>query len=119
MATIYSVRDALLELSGVKVYHFTADEQRPDKYIIWAETAVNLTLEADDEPRNVVAQGLIYYYTNEEYDTTVNELVRVLIAHGVGISISNVGWDYTLRQLVYEITWNVGWELDNGTGEIY
>lgn len=115
MATIYDVRDALLALDDIEVYHFKAPEQRPNKFIIWAETSVNLELEADDEPQIASPRGQIYYYTNVEYDYAVNDIVESLIAYGVGFNITNIGYDDMLRLIVYQIDWGV----DCGTSEIY
>lgn len=115
MATIFDVRDALTAIDGVNVYHFKAPEQRPNKFIIWAETSVNLELDADDEPQMARPRGQIYYYTDAEYDDTVNNIVASLIDYGVGFNITNIGWDDMLRLIVYQIDWGV----DCGTGEIY
>lgn len=115
MATIFDVRDALCALDGIDVYHFKAPEQRPNKFIIWAETEVNFTLEADDEPQAARPRGQIYYYTDAEYDSAVNDIIGSLIDYGIGFNITNVGWDDMLRLIVYQIDW----EVDCGTGEIY
>lgn len=115
MATIFDVRDALLELDGIDVYHFKAPEQRPNKFIIWAETEVNLDLDADNEPQTARPRGQIYYYTDREYDPAVNDITAVLIGYGIGFRITNIGWDEMLRLIVYQIDW----EVDCGTGEIY
>lgn len=115
MATIYDVRDALLALDEINVYHFKAPEQRPNKFVIWAETSVNLDLDADDEPQIARPKGQIYYYTNAEYDPYVNSIVASLIDYGVGFNITNIGWDEMLRLIVYQIDW----EVDCGASEIY
>lgn len=120
MATIYDVRDALLDLPDkIATYHFAAPEQRPNQFIIWAETAVDFTLAADDEPRMAEPRGQIYYYTDIEYDRQVNDIVRALINRGIAVSITNIGWDYMLKQFVYEMTWQLEWGIGDGTCEVY
>lgn len=115
MATIFDVRDALLSTKIPDVYHFKAPEQRPNKFIIWAETSVNFELDADDEPQMARPRGQIYYYTDTEYDSNVNDIIGALIDYGIGVTITNVGWDDMLRLIVYQIDW----EVDCGAGEIY
>lgn len=114
MATIKDVRDAILTVD-VPAFHFVAPEQKPDKFIIWGETAIGMVEDADDEPQIARPRGQIYFYTSEEYDTVFVALVQALIDAGVGFSVSNIGRDFDLRLLTYQIDW----EVDCGTGEIY
>lgn len=114
MATIYDVRDALLSLD-VPVYHFIAPEIKKDKFVIWAETSAEYPLYADDEPQEARVRGQIYYYTCTEYDEVVTMLASALIDGGIGFTISNIGRDFDLKMIVYQIDW----EADCGGCEIY
>ena len=114
MATIKDVRDALLTV-GVPVYHFVAPEQKPSQFIIWGETSIDTVLDADDEPEIMRPRGIIYYYTSAEYDEAVGKMIDALIDADVSFSVTNIGRDFDLRLIVYQIDWSV----DCGTGEIY
>lgn len=114
MATIYDVRNALLSLD-IPVYHFVAPEIKNDKFVIWAETSAEYPLYADDEPQEARIRGQIYYYTVSEYDEIVSALTSALIENEVGFTISNIGRDFDLKMIVYQIDW----EADCGSCEIY
>lgn len=114
MATIKDVRDALLTV-GVPVYHFVAPEQKPKQFIIWGETSVDTVLDADDDPEIMRPRGIIYYYTSAEYDEVVGEMINALLCADVSCTVTNIGRDFDLRVIVYQIDWSV----DCGISEIY
>lgn len=114
MATIQMVRDVLMPI-GVPVYHMRAPEMRPDQFLIWGESRISFTLDADDEPEYAETTGQIYYYTTAEYDTAVNKIISALLDGGIRFTIGNVGYSSELRMIVYEIDWSI----DCGAREIY
>jgi hypothetical protein len=114
MATIKDVRDALLTLD-IPVYHFVAPEQKPDEFVIWGETAIDTVLDADDEPQIMRPRGSIYYYTATEYDATLNDMLNALMEYDIAFAVVNIGRDFDLRLLTYQIDWSV----DCGPSEIY
>jgi len=114
MATILDVRDALMSID-IDVYHFYAPDPRPDRYMIWGETAIPSGLSADDKTVIQKPSGEIYYYTTEEYDEVICEICEALEEADVSYQITNIGYDSTLRQVVYSLEWSIAC----GTGEIY
>lgn len=114
MAAVTDIRDALLGVLD-HVYHFRAPSERTDHYAVWGETSVGAAMCADDEAQELRVAGELYYYTADEYDETVDKICIALTEAGASWRIANVGYDATLRQIVYGITW----EVPCGAGEIY
>lgn len=114
MAAVNDIRDALLDVLD-NVYHFRAPKERTDHYIVWGETSVSAGLSADDAPDTLRVSGKLYYYTADEYDSIVDDICAALTKAGAGWRISGIGYDSTLRQIVYDIEW----EVPCGAGEIY
>ena len=114
MAAVTDIRDALLGVLD-HVYHFRAPSERTDHYAVWGETYVGAAMCADDTAEELRVSGALYYYTADEYDATVDAICDALTRAGAAWRIANVGYDATLRQIVYDFAW----EVSCGAGEIY
>lgn len=112
--SILDVRDAFLEVVD-DVYHFRAPSDKPEKYIVWGETGRAASFPADDEPQEIAIAGLAYYYTTTEYDGTFDDICDKLTEAGISWSLGSIGYDDSLRQIVYEIAW----EVPIGKGKLY
>lgn len=111
---ITDVRDALV-LTGIPTYHFYAADPKPERYIIWGETSAASALSADDEIIILKPRGEIWFYTTDEYDEGIAEICEALNGAGIPFSIVNIGRDTVLRQIVYQISW----EIECGGCDIY
>lgn len=114
---IQDVRDALLTVLPGRVYHFTAPTEAADgrePYAVWGETSLG-TAYGDDAPAEWAPSGMIYYYTPEEYDPTVDRIVLALAEAGISVSPGRIGWDERTNVIAYEI----GWTVDCAPGELY
>lgn len=104
--TLFDLRDALLEVLD-DVYHFIAPERKPEHYILWGETGGADSVKSDDAPDTIAIRGRLYYYTSDEYDVIFDDICQSLTDHGIAWKIGNIGYDDTLRQIIYEVTWEV------------
>lgn len=114
MSRILDVRDALLTVLE-EVYHFRAPAEMVEKYAVWGEGGSDAILYADDKPGEMIVPGRIYYYTTTEYDPDFDAICNALTAAGVSWRLYSIGYDNSLGQIVYEITW----EVPVGEGKFY
>ena len=104
--TLHDVRDAFLSVLD-DVYHFKAPGNKPVHYVVWGETGQSSSLSADDKPGVIAIAGLMYYYTNDEYDTIFDDLCAALTEIGAAWAIRNIGYDDETGQIIYEVSWEV------------
>lgn len=104
--TLLDVRDAFLSVLD-DVYHFKAPGNKSEHYVVWGETGQSDTISADDKPDTIAIAGLMYYYTNDEYDTIFDDLCFALSEIGAAWGIRSIGYDDSTGQIVYEVAWEV------------
>ncbi len=99
------VRDALLTVTD-KVYHYEAWEES-DKYIVWAEDSYHKTLSGDGQTMERYAEGTIDYFSREEYDPAVTEIMDALERADIPHYLNTVQWhqeeDYIHHEWVFEV----------------
>lgn len=110
-----TIRDVLVAVVGAQVGHYEPDKDWADKYAVYGETGAPTMLSADDGPIQLKITGEILYYTTEDFDKKVDEICMALTAAGVSCSVDNIGYDSELKQISYQIHW----EVACGQGEIY
>ena len=84
------VRDALTSISGLQVYHYTADVNAGDPYCIWAEEGEGSSLEADDRKQARSISGSIDYYTRTEFDPVADAIENALNDAKIGFYLNSV-----------------------------
>ena len=104
--TLIDVRDAFLSVLD-DVYHFKAPGNKPVHYVVWGETGQSDTISADDKSDTIAITGLMYYYTDDEYDAIFDDLCSALSDIGAAWVIRNIGYDDSVGQIVYEVAWEV------------
>lgn len=112
---VTAVRDALLTVLPNDTYHYKADPKKSARYVVWGETGQDTGLSADDCPQDVVIRGEVWYYTKTEYDATVNRICAAMSAAGISWTLTEIGYDDELSQIVY----GFAWEVVCGAFEIY
>ena len=112
--SVQTVRDALLSVVE-RVYHYHEQSGEKLPYAIYGETAAPVVVSGDDTPAIVSVRGEIYYYTNTEFDTAVDEICDALTDAGVSWTIDAIGYTAEDRRIMYQIHW----EVPCGAGEIY
>ena len=78
---VTDLRNALLEVLP-ETYHYIAPPQKPPRYIVWGETNFQNALDADNETQIVLVSGELWFYTTEEYDTLVHDIVNAFDSIG-------------------------------------
>ena len=114
---ISDVRDALLTVLPGMVFHFHAPGSVVDgkaAYAVWGETSLG-SASADDGFAEWAPAGIIYFYTQVEYDARLDALILALEAAGIAVSPGRIGYDERTEMTAYEI----GWAVDCGPGELY
>lgn len=113
--SVQIIRDVLVDVVGAQVGHYEPQKSWADKYAVYGETGAPTSISADDTAAQLVLTGEIYYYTTEEFDKTVDRICMGLTEADVSWSVTQIGYDAELRQISYQIHW----EVSCGPGEIY
>ncbi len=111
---VTDLRNALLSVSA-DTYHYKAPQQKKPPYIVWGETSISHAEDADDRAQILLVSGELWYYTNEEYDQVVHEIMDALDEAEAAWRVSSIGRDNTTGMIVYGFAWS----LPCGNGEIY
>lgn len=114
---ITDVRDALLAVLPGRVYHFHAPTEAVDgrgAYVVWGETSLGAA-NADDMSCEWAPAGMVYFYTPDEYDARLDQLILALEDAGIAVRPGRIGWDDTSQMIAYEI----GWSVDCEPGGLY
>lgn len=109
------VRDVLVDVVGEQVGHYHGNKDWAPPYALYGETGAPTVVSADDIPSELRVSGEIYYYTQKEFDETVDHICAGLSGAGVSWSVTTIGWNNDLGQIEYQIHW----EVPCGAGEIY
>lgn len=101
------VRDALTGITGLKVYHYTADVNQGDPYCVWMEDGEGSSLEADDRKEAHSINGTIDYFTQTEFDTKIDLIHDALKNAKIGFYLNSVQYEDETRYIHYEWVFNV------------
>lgn len=113
--SVQIIRDVLVAVVGAQVGHYEPQKNWKDKYAVYGETGAPTEVYADDIPQELRLSGEILYFTMQEFDKTVDNICTALSEAGVSWSIVSIGYDQELKQLNYQIHW----EVPCGAGEVY
>lgn len=114
MSSIKAIPDILLAVLPGKVHHFSAHKAEYP-YIIWAEENPSDTLGGDDTHAERSISGSIRYYTQTEYDGTVDDILEALDTGGISAALSQISYNEATD--VIEYLWD--WSIPCGDGKIY
>lgn len=103
---VTAIRDTLLSVCK-NTYHYIAPAEIQNKYIVWGETGVDMRLNADNGTRFAAVSGEILYYTDVEYDGTVDEITSAFDGTACVCNLTGAGYDYDLQRIVYTYTFEV------------
>lgn len=104
--SVLDVRDTLLSVLD-DVYHYEAPASKPDKYVVWGETGVDMRMHGDNGCKYAAVSGEILYYTAEEYDATADAITNAFAGVGIICNLSGIGYDYETGQTVYTYNFEV------------
>lgn len=96
-------------------YHYMAPQKKPPKYIVWGETDIRHGLDADNETEILLVSGELWFYTMEEFDTLVSDIIQALTDAGATWNCPSVGREDDTGMIVYGFAWGIAC----GDGEIY
>ena len=111
---VTKLKNALDALSA-KAYHYKAPQQKKPPYIVWGETSVSHAEDADDRAQLLLVSGELWFYTDRDYDKTVEEIVEALESVDAAWRITTIGRDNDTGLIVYGFSWGIAC----GVGEIY
>ncbi len=104
MLQLQKIRDALVSIDGLKVYHYWRPRlQAP--FCVWEEDGEGDSLQANNHKAEQVITGTIDYFTQVEYDSTVEKI------QGALNDLENCGWnlssvDYENDTNLYHFSWD-------------
>lgn len=91
MSELKKIRDALVSIDGLKVYHYWHPNLTAP-FCIWAEDSEASALHSSNHKSEQTISGTIDYFTRTEFDVTV-ELIQEKLNQ-----IENCGWSLTSVQ---------------------
>lgn len=100
---------------GVDVAHYTEAQNIAPPYIVWGETGFTPQENADDHAQTLLVSGELWYYTSDEFDKTVHDILDAFESVGAAWSAPSIGWDNQKKLIVYGFRWS----LPCGYGEVY
>lgn len=106
ISKVKKVRDALLTLN-CDVYHYTRNDSKASKYIIWMEQGQGNGLQLNDKKDEQSISGTIDFYTKDEYDSIVDEIQDALNVNYISFTLTDI--QYEEENDIIHYTWE--WEL--------
>lgn len=99
------VRNALLTISGAKVWHFTAPAKHGDEYIVWQEESAD-DLVADGKHTERCLVGSIDLFTKTEYSARIDEIERALEQSRISYRLVSTQYEDETGFIHYEWEWS-------------
>lgn len=104
MITEMKVRDLLLSIDSMSVYHYVAPPDAVAPYTVWAGESSRSEY-ADDKPYVRDIQGTIDYYTYDEYDEMPNEIEDTFASAYIPLVKNNVLYNEESGIIHHEWVW--------------
>ena len=95
-----NIRDILLTVTP-DVSHYHA-QNKPDKYIVWAEDGQKGSLYGDNQMTEQVIQGTIDYFTKQEYDPNVKKIQKALNDNEISYRLNSIQREEETGYIHYE-----------------
>lgn len=104
MLQLQKIRDALVSIEGLTVYHYWRPRLKAP-FCVWAEDGEGDSLQANNHKAEQVITGTIDYFTQIEYDCMAEKIQCALN------DLENCGWnlssvDYESDTNLYHFTWD-------------
>lgn len=107
MLKIKRIRDLLVGIPNLKVYHYWRPRLEAP-FCIWAEDSEGDSFHSNNKKSEQVITGTIDYYTRTEYDTMVDNIQAALNdAESVGWSLSSIDYEEDTNLIHYSWTFEV------------
>lgn len=103
---IKKVRDALLNLDGIDVYHYWR-EVKKSRYIIWTEDFESDSFYASNGLQEQQIHGTVHLFTKTEYDPAVDAIQNVLGNACIPFKVSSIQYEDETGFIHYEWEWDV------------
>lgn len=105
MQKIKKVRDALLQIEGIDVYHYWR-EVKKNRYIIWAEDSESSSFHANNRLEEQQIHGTIDLFTKTEYDQIADAVQEKLGDAEISFRINSILYEDETGFIHYE------WEFE-------
>ncbi len=114
--SVGAIESAVVSVLGEgRTYHYHAPGAAAGRYAVWGEIRCE-GYSSDGLPDDeIVVVGQIWYYTDREYDTTVDALTAALSEAGAAWRVTDIGYDDQRERMAYVIEWRT----DSGQSGIY
>lgn len=104
---IKDLRDVLLKVTSNTYHYYTLDATAP--YIIWAEDGENESFDADNHKEEQVIHGSIHYYTQTEFDSTVDTIqTKLNTLEPLAWKLVMIEYEEDTNLIHYEWEFNLG-----------
>lgn len=105
------VPTALLKVMKA-VYHYTAPENTPAPYIVWAEDGRGDSLCSDNHTSAQALTGTVDYFTRTEYDKNVDKIQLAFTLGNIPYRLNSVQYEKDTGLIHYEWVWEVAaWQI--------
>ena len=95
------VKAALLTVTDA-VYHYRRPPRPKKNYIVWMEDSEAESFDSGNRKTEQQIHGTIDYYTQEEFDSAVDQIQEALNAAGIGFRINSVQYEDETNLIHYE-----------------
>lgn len=96
---VQKVKDALLTVTDA-VFHYFA-KNKPDQYIVLAESGEASALSGDDQKQDQIIGGYIDYFTKDENDPNVELIQKALASAEIAFSLNDVIYEDETKYIHY------------------
>ena len=87
------IREALLSIDGLSVFHYFKPSEAKERYCIWAEDTEATSLQANNIKLNQQIQGTIDLYSRQEFDPAVDAIQEALNASQIGFYQNSIQYE--------------------------
>lgn len=97
---LQKVKNALLTVSEATFHYYATN--KPDKYIVWAESGEVGSLAADNRKQEQTIGGTIDYFTKMEFDPNIDAIQTALVNGEISFVLESVQYEEETRYIHYE-----------------
>ena len=100
------IADSLTAIEGAKVYHYTKPDVVKAPYIIWQEDGEADSFHANNRKNEQLITGVVDYYTQKEFDATV-DLIQSALDGVCAFQLDSVQYEDQTKLIHYQWTFEV------------
>ncbi|MGN0134735.1 MAG: hypothetical protein ACI4AO_08405 [Anaerotignum sp.] len=97
---LQKVKDALLTVTEAVFHYFAVD--KPDQYIVWAESGEANSVEADNCKQEQTIGGTIDYFTKTDFDQNIDAIQNAMKSAEISFSLESVQYEEETGYIHYE-----------------